>query len=546
MITAVLNRESLKSAAPYFLLGAVALGTLFFRLGALPFIGADECRYARIAQEMSESGRWVTPILTGLPWLEKPPLYYWITIPMIRTFGMSEAAARIAPALTALMAAASIFWLGARLWSWRAGAWSALILLTAIGYAAFGRSASMDMPFTACLTVAFALFAAGIFRGGSSWWQAACAYALIGCAVLAKGPVGIVLAAGILVLFWVFDEQGGSLRRIHVFAGAWITLLVSVPWFWLVFRENGFSFISIFFINHNLARYVSDLHHHDQPVYYFLLVLPGLLFPWSGWLPMLIPRPLRGRAVLNWRTWDRSTIFLLSWALFPLVFFSFSGSKLAGYVLPCLPPIALLLGRGVAGLTDQERSRDALRRTPWVCFVLSLLLAVACPVVFQIEYGGAWKVGMGLGIAVLGPALAALWFALRGRCVRALQATALQGLILLLAGILLSTGPLATYHSAREIAAMALAADTGKEPILTYYYFHHTLHYYTGYRVGANIINPAVLIDYARRHASFLVVTEYPQAQELQNMPQIRVSIVGSQGKLRLLRIRSAGQPPNG
>jgi 4-amino-4-deoxy-L-arabinose transferase-like glycosyltransferase len=541
MITPVWTRESLKSAAPFLLLGAIALGTLFLRLGALPFIGADECRYARISQEMSESGRWVTPILQGLPWLEKPPLYYWITIPMIRTFGMSEAAARIAPALTALMAAAAIFWLGRRLWSWRAGAWSAIILLTAIGYAAFGRSASMDMPFTACLTVAFSLFAAGILGGKSSWRQTVCAYVLIGCAVLAKGPVAILLAAGILVLFWVFDERGGSLRRIHVLAGAGITLAVSVPWFWLVFRENGFSFISIFFVNHNLARYVSDLHHHDQPVYYFLLVLPGLLFPWSGWLPMLIPRPLGGWAILNWRAWDRSTIFLLSWILFPLVFFSFSGSKLAGYVLPCLPPIALLLGRRVALITDQERGGNRLRRSRWVYFVFSLLLAIAFPIVFQIEYGGAWKVGLGLGTAVLAPALAALWLALRGRCARALQVTALQGALLLLAGNLLGSGILARYHSAREIAAMALAADTGKEPILTYYYFHHTLHYYTGYRVGANIINPDVLINYARQHASFLVVTEYPQAQVLQNMPQIRVSLVGSQGKLRLLRIRSSG-----
>jgi 4-amino-4-deoxy-L-arabinose transferase-like glycosyltransferase len=540
MITPVLKRETFKSAAPYALLAAVALGTLFSRLGALPFIGADECRYARIAQEMSEARQWVTPRLEGLPWLEKPPLYYWMTIPMIRAFGMGEASARIAPVLCALLAAASVYWLGARLWSKRAGFWSCLILLTSIGYIAFGRSASMDIPFTTCLTMAFALLAAGILGKKIRWWQTACAYALIGCAVLAKGPVGLVLAAGILVLFWVFDEQGGSLRRARVFTGMGIILVVAVPWFWLAFRENGFSFISIFFINHNLARYVSDIHHHDQPLYYFLLVLPGLLFPWSGWLPALLPRPFFRSGTLNWRSWQRSTIFLISWILFPLAFFSLSGSKLPGYVLPCLPPVALLLGRRVAESDDRERAGDTLRRSRWIYFVFSLLLAIALPIVFQFEYGGAWRTGLWLGIVVLVPAAAAFRFARGGRCVKAFQATAWQGFLLLATAILLSLGTLATYHSARDIAGMALAADRGDEPIYTYFYFHHTLHYYSGYKVGENIINPALLFDIARQHASFLVVTQYPQALHLQSLPQLRTSVLGSQGDLRLLRIQRA------
>src|SRR4030042_5222212 len=90
-----MDRMTRHRAGPYLLLAAVAACTLFLRLGGLPFLGADEPRYARIAEEMNQAGNWVTPLLEGHPWLEKPPLYYWITIPLYRVFGVSEAGARL-------------------------------------------------------------------------------------------------------------------------------------------------------------------------------------------------------------------------------------------------------------------------------------------------------------------------------------------------------------------------------------------------------------------------------------------------------------------
>lgn len=525
----------------YLLPVVAALGTIFFRIGALPFVGADECRYARIAEEMNGAGRWVTPLLQGLPWLEKPPLYYWLTIPMIRAFGMSETAARLAPALCALLAAVAVIWLGTRLWTRQAGLWSGLILLTGIGYCAFGRSASMDMPFTACLTSAFAVLALAVINGRPVWWQTGGAYVLLGLAVLAKGPAALVLGAGILVLFWVFDEQGGSLDSSRVIWGGLIAFAVAFPWFWLAFRENGFSFVSIFFINHNIARYVTDVHHHEQPFYYFVPVLLGLLFPWSGWLPALIPGSLRARA-LNWRAWDRATLFLACWALFPLLFFSFSTSKLPGYVLPCLPPIALLLGRRLAGLSEAGEAGNSLRFSRWFYLVLSAGLAVALPIVFQIDYGGAWKAGLLLAITVAVPALLAFSFAGRGRYRAAVLATAAQGVVFVMAAVQFGSAPVAEYHSTRAIAGQVLEADAGGEPIVTYCYFHHTLHYYTGYRVGDNITDPGSLLDQARRNRSLLVVTELPQVQNVKGLPGLSVTLLGQQGNLRLLRVVSQGR----
>jgi 4-amino-4-deoxy-L-arabinose transferase-like glycosyltransferase len=528
---------------PYLLLALIAIGTLFFRLGVLPFIGADECRYARIAEETSQAGRWVTPLLQGYPWLEKPPLYYWMTMPFFRIFGVSEATARLGPVLCALLAVAAALWLGTKLWSRQAGLLAAVILLTTIGFCAYGRSASTDMPITACFTIAFALLAVAAVKGGMAFWKVASAYVMLGLAVLAKGPVAFALAAGIVLIFWTLDEQGGSLKRMHVWSGSAIAIAVAFPWFWLAFKENGFSFISTFFINQNFARYISDVHHHEQPFYYFLPVLLGLFFPWSGWLPALVPASMRAK-VLDWRAWNRGTVFLTCWAAFPLLFFSLSTSKLPGYILPSLPPLALLLSRG---LTEWIQGGDCTRGprvARWFHLILSLGVAAAFPIVMYTSYGKAWRPGLCLALAVALPAFFAFWLARRGRLRRAIQTTAVQGLVLVLAATQFAFPALAAYNSAREIARQALVADADAEPIITFCFFHHALLYYTGYRIGENIVDPAAVLDLARKQTRVLVVTQSDRISDLERIPGLSVTMLGEQGKLRLVRITRISQNP--
>ena len=535
-----MDRTIRHRAGPYLLLTAVAACTLFLRLGGLPFLGADEPRYARIAEEMGRAGNWVTPLLEGHPWLEKPPLYYWITIPLYRVFGVSEAVARIGPALCALAACVAVFQLGAKWWSRRAGLLGGSILLTSVGFCAFGRSASPDMPLTATFTVAMAFLADAAVQCRLQAWKLWIAYALLGLAILAKGPAALILAAGIVLMFWVMDERGGSLGAMRVLPGLAICLLVSVPWFWLVFRENGFSFISVFFVNHHLARYVSDLHHHEQPVYFFLPVLFGFLYPWSAWFPLLLPASLQSW-IRNWRHWDRRTLFLACWALFPLLFFSLSTSKLPGYILPSMPPVALLLGQSVCARIRNREAGKVWSVTLWMSLIVSTAAAGAFVVVLRNEYGAGWAPGVCLAAAVLLPALLVFWMGRRGRVKAAVLTTAAQGLMLLLALTQFAFGPLAAFHSTREIARQALAVAAAGEPVVTYCFFHHTLRYYTGYRIGANIVDAPSLLQYAGEHPEFLVVAETPRAQEIERMPELSVTQLGTQGKLRLLRVRRQG-----
>jgi 4-amino-4-deoxy-L-arabinose transferase-like glycosyltransferase len=518
---------------PLIILSAIACGTLFFRLGALPLSGSDEPRYARIAQEMLAQGRWVTPLLEGKPWLEKPPLLYWITIPFYALFNVSETTARLGPALCALMTALAIFWLGSTVWSRRTGFLAAAILLTSLGFIGFGRGASTDMPFTCCFTLSLAILAhATARRQQAAALQSVLAYVFLGLAVLAKGPVAIILAAGIMLAVWLVDDRGGLFRRWLVIPGAIVAAAVALPWFWLAYRQNGFAFIATFLINHNLARYITDIHHHSQPFLFYLPALLALFFPWSGWLPLLISKsPLQ--ALRRWREWDISLVFLSCWFLFPILFFSLSDSKLAGYILPSLPPLALILGVYVSRSGDKSR----LKAAAVTDLVLSAAMAIAAPLVFQKEYGGAWKVGLFISAAVLIPALFSIAFKLRGRTLQAFYATLVQGFFLVLVLAQYAFPVLGAYYSTRDIASRALEVRQSNEPIVTYRFFHHTLLYYTNYQVEDKLDNPPSLLRFVRSHTSCLVATDVAGMKEILNLKDISAVPLSEQGNFRLLRI---------
>jgi 4-amino-4-deoxy-L-arabinose transferase-like glycosyltransferase len=511
--------------------------TVFFRLGALPLSGADEPRYARIAQEMLQEGRWITPVLEGKPWLEKPPLYYWITIPVYRFFGTDEAAARLGPAVLGLLTALVVLWVGNKMWGAPAGLISATILLTSLGFAGFARSASMDMPVTALLTAAVGVLGVAVVGEGLAPWKIWAGYAALGLAILAKGPVALVLAAGIGLLFWCLDERGGSLRRWCPVRGLAITAAVALPWHWLAFRQNGFFFITMFFINHNLARYVSDLHHHSQPFYYFIPVLLGLFFPWSGWLPLAAPSRKRLRA---WREWDRGTLFTVVWAVFPFLFFSASTSKLPGYILPVLPPTALLLGANLAALPERTRSWKTGWRG-WVYLAMTVAVAIGAFIFFARVLGGGWQQALWIAAATAAPAPFAFLYSQTGRWKQVVTATAIQGGLLMIAVALAGFTALGSRYSTREVARAAVARQLPGERITTYCFFQHTLFYYTGYRVATDFRDGRSVADFLADHDSVLVVTEERRVPELRQVEGLTLRELASQGQLRLLRVLKAG-----
>ncbi len=530
-----------KIAKPFvgacLLLILVSGSALFLRLGALPLSGADEPRYARIAEEMLHGGKWITPILEGRPWLEKPPLYYWITIPFFATLGVSETSARLGSAILALAASLVVLWLGTRLWSSRAGLLAAIILLTSLGFAGYGRAASTDMPMTACLTIFFSVLCAATVKPGLPARKVLGCYAFLGLAVLAKGPVALVLALGSGALFWGLDERGGSLRAWRPLAGLAVAAFVSLPWYLLAFRQNGFGFVASFFVNHNLARYLTDIHHHMQPFYFYIPVLAGFMLPWTGWVLLLWPKSSLER-LRGWKEWDRAHLFLFTWFVFPLIFFSFSRSKLAGYILPSLPPVALLLGERLAWLL--ERRTLPVRRTAAAYFymIFCALVAVTVPFLFKMNFGD-FRTGILLATVFIVPAVLAFWYGLHGRWNAAVSATLAQGVLLFIAVTLLAFPLLGRALSMRDLALQAVASQEEGEPMVTYRFVDHSFAYYTGYRVAETFEDGASLRSFTAGHPRLLVVTDDARVPELAAMPDMTVTILGEQHKARLLRLRS-------
>jgi 4-amino-4-deoxy-L-arabinose transferase-like glycosyltransferase len=317
-----------------FVLAALCYVLFFHGLGGIGLIGPDEPRYSAIAREMLATGDYITPRLYGNPWFEKPPLMYWFAALGFKIFGVNEFGARFPSALGATLSVFAVFWCGRRLWDRILGFLAAVILASSIGFFAFARAASMDMPLTACLTLAMVFFLLAIQDQSPHrhYWLYGF-YAAIGLGILAKGPVALLLPALSLCGFNVLRGKWKE-WRISRPGLLWITVAVAAPWYALCGYVNGWPFIQEFFINQNFARFTSTIHGHERPIYFYFPALLLLTFPWTFVLISAIRR-----------RFGKAEQFLAWWAIVPFVFFSLSGSKLPGYILPMVPPIAFLCAK---------------------------------------------------------------------------------------------------------------------------------------------------------------------------------------------------------
>jgi 4-amino-4-deoxy-L-arabinose transferase-like glycosyltransferase len=348
-----------------------------YGLGHLPFVGPDEARYAQVAREMFERGDLVTPTLGGHLWFEKPALLYWLMIGSYTVFGVSEWSARLGPAICGLLSILAMFWLGNRVSNAvnRMGLSSGLMLASSLGFIVFSRAASFDIVVTMTLTWALAFFIASENSNNDKQQRRLLTgfYVFIGASLLAKGLIGLVIPLGIVAAYFV-------LRRKWPAKSVWASLLWGLPlsalvaatWYGPMLAKHGGHFVDEFIVQHHFARYLSNTYHHPAPAYFYLVILILLSLPWT---PFAIDALLQVRKWL-WKSDEpitRIRTFALMWIVVPLVFFSFSNSKLPGYILPVLPALALLGGERLAIWVDDEtRARWAMRATGLVCLALAV------------------------------------------------------------------------------------------------------------------------------------------------------------------------------
>jgi len=320
----------------WILLLAFCAFFFFWRLDGFGLIGADEPRYAQVAREMLERRDWITPTLGGSPWLEKPPLYYWQAMVAYRIFGVSDWAARLPSAFDASLLVFAVFWFLRRGRGFALD--SALMLACCAGIVGYARAASMDMPLAAMFTIAMIAWFA--WFDGERHLYLLLFYASLGLATLAKGPVAPFLAAAILAIFAVASGTRKMLWRSLSLSGVLVFSVITLPWYVLVELRNP-EFLRVFILEHNLARFGTNVFHHPEPFWYYI---PVTLLSWVPWTVFAVLALQSGLRRIRTDEPDSSNRFLLIWIMVVVVFFSISQSKLPGYVLPAIPAGILLIG----------------------------------------------------------------------------------------------------------------------------------------------------------------------------------------------------------
>lgn len=341
-------------------LGALCLAVLlFWRLGAAPLLEPDEGRYTEIPREMLATGDLGTPRLDGVLYFEKPPLYYWLNAASIRVFGLNEFAARFWSAVFGLLGVLLTWRLGVAVGGRRAGLVAAAVLGTSPLYVALGRLATLDMTLSFFLTLTLAGFwfahLEGERRRARLWWHGAFLAAAL--AVLAKGLIGVVIPAAIVLLYLLATGRWRVLARVPWFSGVPLFLVVSAPWHVLAAARNP-DFLWFYFVHEHVLRFATPIAERQEPLWYFAAVLALGCVPWSGLFPSVL-RMVRWREVRSALAERPEVTFLLLWSGFVFAFFSASQSKLIPYILPALPPLAVLVGLLVVRL--REGNLDASR-----------------------------------------------------------------------------------------------------------------------------------------------------------------------------------------
>ena len=451
----------------------------FAVLGARPLFNPDEGRYAQIPAEMLASGDFTVPRLDGLVYLEKPPLQYWLTAAALKVFGHNEWAARLCTALSALIALVFVYLLGERAYTRERGLMAAGMTASMLLYVFMGQLITLDMALACFLTIAVAAFALAQLERESAPvrtrnWMLLC-WAAMAAATLTKGLIGIVIPGAVLVLYTLWQRDFTAWKHLALGKGLALYALLVLPWFALVERASSGA-LNFLIVHEHFQRYLSKVHDRYQPWWYFLMILAAGSLPW---LPQITRALLTGwRATAPRGRFDVNRLLWVS-AAFTLLFFSLSDSKLAPYIVPVLPPLALLASiDGAQGAIDLKLS------------ALLQLICGASLIAAIVVYGGRplegdraatyaalkpWAIGVAVALIASGGLVLGLGTRSFGAAARTLAAAGFGIALALIAGAATAVG---SRYSAKSLLASAGPLAPGA-PLYSVGLYDWTLPFYT-------------------------------------------------------------------
>ncbi len=494
----------------------------FLGLGQQAISDADEAFYAEAAREMVEGADWLTPHFNYTDRWQKPVLYYWGAAALYLVTGPTEGAARFWSALSGV-GLTLLTWVVARRMrnvdaAWIAGA----IVATSYGYVAIARMALPDLPLAFFITLT-------IWAALEKRWTLAGAAAGLG--FLTKGPVAVVIPGIVLVPIWLRERTSGITAR-DILLGTLAFAAIGLPWYAIMTTVHGADYLRSFFVGDNLERFATDRFNAPRTLWFYLPVVLGGMMPWSIYLLVLPWRRgvdiLRARQRLAEEEWR-----LVIWALVPLVFYTLSVGKQPRYVLPVLPPLAILLAHAIATRVASGRdtvgtaaANRGLSVATWLTAATYVIVAV---VLFRARglFITAYPALTWIGIGALGVAAAALARVAASHDWRRLPVVmTLSACVVLLSiqfGALAGVRP----EPVEEMAMLVRTHRTGAEPVGEYQVFVRNLVFYAGFK-QVELFPEASALEFVRSSERVLLVVREQDLPRLQALSGVALRTLGS------------------
>ena len=511
------------------LLALISSFTFFLGVGRPAITDSDEGFYAEAAREMVADGDWLTPHFNYEERWQKPVLYYWLTAATFVATGPSEWAARWWSALSGL-GLVLLTWAAARRLTasddaaWLAGA----ITATCYGYFAMARLALPDLPLAFLITLV-------IWSALERRWTVVGVAAGLG--LLMKGPVALVVPGIVLAPIWWRERGVTAIRARDLATAAVICVLIALPWYGAMTLRHGAEYLQSFLVGDNLERFATDRFNAPRATWFYLPILVGGMLPWSMYL-VTLPWPSAVSVARRRRRLTNGEWRLLLWAFVPLLFFTISIGKQPRYILPVLPPLAILLARSIttraasANADIQSRLAVATWGTAALYGVLAILLYRARPILIASD-----PLLTSIGIALFAASAVALAWVAASRRWRRLPGTAtICAAVLLLSmqfGALSGTRP----EPVEQMADLVRASRASSEPIGTYRVFVRNLVFYTGVK-QVDLFGEGRVLDFLQSSDRVLLVVRAADLPRLEVISGVTTRTLGEVRYLNTANVR--------
>lgn len=506
-----------------------ALVVFFTWLGKPYLWDEDEPKNAECAREMLEAGNWSVPQFNYQLRTDKPILLYWLMLTSYKLFGVGEFAARFWSALLAVGTCWLTYQLGRRLYRPTVGLWAGLAMASCLMFAVSGRAATPDSTLIFCTTLTLFAFVrfGGVAQGVLARGGYVALYFAMSLAVLAKGPVGVVLPGGILGLFLLLRHRPTTfaaalaprrlwsiVRGLRPLTAIVVLTVVALPWYvWVGVKTEG-AWLAGFLGTHNVGRFTSTMEGHGGSIFYYPVAVLVGFFPWSCFLPLALFRLVRRMRSAEGAASREADLFAACWIGAYLTFFTLAGTKLPSYVLPCYPALAVVTGV----LLDEWLRSPALVSRGWFRAALAtpgvvgLAVVVGLPIAASYLLPGDGWLGV-LGLSLIAGAGGLLWSQRRRpELVPALfAATAVTFVTSLVAG---GASRVSRHANSPTIAAEARAEFGDDARLVCYGHYEPTLVFYAARQVTV-VWEPAELLDALARTPTACVVTRADLLDEL-------------------------------